>query len=249
MSEPLSPKQRNAQKLYEQLSAAIERHRFRKQNPELDRQVRELAYFQANRLLKTYADLYRSDSYRKAVLFFTDDMYGPKDYSQRDMDAKKVYPLMSRVLPASMIGTLATVMELNSQTMALDEAMVKELNQLGGTDDINEENYAEAFRRCDNREARDRQLKLVIQVGKELERYVRMPYVSGALKLARKPAHLLGLEALQDVLERGYSCYKDMGKADEFLFQIEDRESKIMDNIFAGRERPFDIEFVPIKAS
>ncbi|EDY87503.1 conserved hypothetical protein [gamma proteobacterium HTCC5015] len=248
MSEKLSKKQENAQRLYEQLSKAIERHRHRKQDLELERQVKELAYFQANRLLKTYADLYRNESYRKAVLFFTDDMYGPKDYSKRDMDAKKVYPLMSRVLPAGMVGTLATVMELNTLTMKLDEEMVAQLNQLGGTDDITDASYVEAFRRCDNRAQRDYQLKLVVRVGKELERYVRMPYVSGALKLARKPAHLLGLEELQDVLERGYECYKAMGKADEFLFQIEDRESKIMDAIFSGQEKPFSIETVPLKA-
>lgn len=247
MSEKLSKKQENAQRLYEQLSDAIGRHRQRKQDAELDRQVKELAYFQAKRLLKTYADLYRNESYRKAVLFFTDDMYGPKDYSKRDMDAKKVYPLMSRVLPAGMVGTLATVMELNALTMTLDERMVEELNKLGGTDDITEASYIEAFKRCDNREQRDYQLKLVMQVGRELERYVRMPYVSGALKLARKPAHLLGLDALQDVLERGYECYKAMGKADEFLFQIDDRESKIMTAIFSGEEKPFQIEIVPLK--
>lgn len=240
-------KQDYQQRLGEQLDKVIARHRRRKQHPELEGKILKLASWQSRRLLDTYADLYATERYRQAVTFFTEDMYGEKDFSKRDMDAKKVYPIMSRVLPGSMIGTLATVMELNALTMELDDGMVEALTELGAMDDINEESYAEAFRRNATLDQRRYQMSLVLQVGKELARYVKYPYISGALKVASKPAHMLGLGELQDVLERGFASYKGMNGADEFLFQIEDREGKIMDKIFAGEPKPFEIDKVPLK--
>ena len=88
---------------------------------------------------------------------------------------------------------------------------------------------------------------LIIAVGKAVNRYVKFPYISGALKVMSKPAHMLGLGDLQDFLERGYEGFKHMGDAGEFILQIEDRESKILANIYAEKEDPFDIEVIPLK--
>ena len=54
------------------------------------------------------------------------------------------------------------------------------------------------------------------------------------LKMLHRPAHLAGFGALQDFLERGFSAFKNMQGADEFLATIERRETRIMESLFAG---------------
>ncbi len=247
MSSRKEVKQQNSQQLYAQLDKVLKDHQKRKTNPDLEKDVLKLAKWQSQRMLRTYADMFATDRYNPPMSFFKEDMYAPKDFSQRDLEAKKVFPVMSRVMPAGMVGTLALVMEVNALSMELDDRLAEALKELGLIDEITPAAYGEAYRRCDNRAQREHQIKLIIEVGKAVNRYVKFPYISGALKMMSKPAHMLGLGDLQDFLERGYEGFKHMGDAGEFILQIEDRETKILDNIFAAKDDPFDIEIIPLK--
>ena len=46
---------------------------------------------------------------------------------------------------------------------------------------------------------------------------------------------------MQRFLERGYTAFKHMRGAEGFLRTIEGRETKILDRIFMGKARPFEI--------
>ncbi len=241
-------KQEKIQQLYAQMEKVLQDHQKRKTNPELEQDVLKLAEWQSQRMLRTYADMFATARYFPPMNFFKEDMYAPKDFSKRDLEAKKVFPVMSRVVPAGMVGTLALVMEVNALSMALDDRLAAALKQLGAIDAITPAAYGEAYRLCDNRAEREYQIELIVKVGQAVNRYVKFPYISGALKIMHKPAHMLGLGDLQDFLERGYEGFKHMGDASEFLLQIEDREGKILDNIFAGKDDPFDIDTIPLKS-
>ena len=64
--------------------------------------------------------------------------------------------------------------------------------------------------------------------------------ISTALRLARIPAHLAGVTVLHQFLERGHAAFKNMGGAQELLGIIEQRESVIMQRLFAGAGDPFE---------
>jgi hypothetical protein len=70
---------------------------------------------------------------------------------------------------------------------------------------------------------------------------VGKPLLERALRLARRPARAGGFGQLQDFLERGFSAFKQMGGAAEFLATIERRETRILERLFAGTARPFDL--------
>ncbi|MEO0973821.1 MAG: hypothetical protein AAFX85_12065, partial [Pseudomonadota bacterium] len=57
-----------------------------------------LESWQAQRLAMTYSDLRGEERYGPAVEFFLSDIYGPRDFSRRDDDVRRVFPLMSAVL-------------------------------------------------------------------------------------------------------------------------------------------------------
>jgi hypothetical protein len=199
-----------------------------------------LARWQAARLRRTYADLEAQDRYAAAADFFFDDLYGPHDFAQRDADIERIYPVMVKLLPVRAVAVVASAMEVNALTAELDRTLLARLRSSGTLGDLGVARYARAYRACASREARARQIELIVHVGDELDSMVHVPFVFTTLKLLRGPAHLAGLGALQDFLERGFTAFRAMGGAEEFLSTIQTRETDIMERIFAGDDQPFE---------
>jgi hypothetical protein len=115
------------------------------------------------------------------------------------------------------------------------------MNELGMTDVITTELYAEGYRRCGNYEERTRQIDLIVEVGQAVDQLVRMPFTGVTLRMAGRPARTAGWSKLQDFLERGYTAFKTMGSAATFLRIIEQRERQILEKIFRGDPEPFNL--------
>ncbi len=210
-------------------------------DPDTYRAMDLLRHWQAERLARTYADLMSSERYRPATEFFLSDIYGAKDFAERDQAVVRAYPIMVRTLPDSGLHTIAVAMEVHVLTAELDRRMWQVLTEtLGVKNTISENQYVEAFRRCDNRPARNRQISLIRRVGEDLDRIVAKPGIYHLLKLARRPARLAGFGELQDFLERGFAAFRHMGSAAEFLKIIVSRETAILDRIFDNHPSPFD---------
>jgi len=207
----------------------------------LSRERYLLASWQAGRLAKTYADLHATARYGAATTFFLTDLYGPRDFSKRDRDGERVASSMKRLLPGAAIRAIGMALELNHLTHRLDAALEAMLFQGMGVTEITEQNYAQAYRRCDNHAERLQQIEIVDTLGRQLDKVVSKPLVQIALKLAHGPAHMAGLGELQDFLERGVAAFLQMQGADYFLETIKSRETSILTRIYAGEDAPFDV--------
>lgn len=212
-------------------------HEERANNPILAGTLERLAEWQARRLRMTYADLAADKRYTTAVLFFQNDLYGPGDFSRRDADLARVVPLMVKMLPEGVIVTTALAMELNGISQELDRLVAARLPRADGYFTVAE--YCKAYRRAGNYPARERQIKLIGDVGAALDHYVQKPFVRTALAVMRQPARLAGFGALQDFLERGFGSFRSMHGATEFLATINQRETHIMEAIVGGSYDPF----------
>lgn len=197
--------------------------------------------WQADRLAATYRDLLGSERYREAARFFLTDLYGPKDFSERDHEVERILPTLSATLPAAGIRTVALAIEVDALSEELDAAMVLELRRARAMAKVTEKAYAEAYRRCGRRDHREMQLRLIGEIGEALAALVRKPLVHAALRLMRGPAKLAGLAELHAFLEDGYNAFHRMGDSSEFLAAITTREAIILRQLFDGAERPFDI--------
>jgi hypothetical protein len=226
-----------ASDLVRQLERARVLHAARAASPDLAARLDQLAAWQSRRLNATYADLARQPRYAPAIEFFRSDLYGPGDYSRRDADLARIVPVMTRVLPLGLIATIARAMELSVLSIELDRRMIERL----GADDtaISVAAYCDAFRALANREERLRQIKLIVEAGRALDRYVAKPMLRSALAAMRAPARAAGFGALQTFLERGAAAFRRMHGADEFLAAVEARELALVDAIFAGDRAPF----------
>ena len=208
----------------------------------LDPQLGLLRQWQMTRLARTYSDLLASLDSGDACRFFLSEVYGPRDFNQRDQDITQVYRSMERFLPVRIVHTIELAIRLNDLTLDLDDTLLRVLvKELNVTDTITPELYAEAYRRCHNYDERAEQIDLVIIVGQKINQLVHIPFIGLTLRMAHQPAHWMGWSELQEFLERGYAAFKHLSDSKMFLQIIEQREKQILDQLFAGVSKPFAI--------
>jgi hypothetical protein len=212
-------------------------HDERRAKPGLALALEQLGTWQSLRLAQTYADLDAQPRYANAIEFFETDLYGGTDFSRRDADLARVVPILVRTLPERVIATIAQAMELNTLSQELDRALLARLPSVDQPFTVAE--YCRAYRLMGNRPGRERQLSLIIDIGGALDRFVRMPLLHAALVMMRQPARLVGMLVLHAFLERGFTAFRNMNGADEFLATIRARETELMNAIFDGDNAPF----------
>ena len=209
----------------------------RRGHPEYVEAKMALRAFQNRRFAHTYADLARNPRYQDAVAFFLYELYGEADMTARDSAIARVVPVMTKMLPAVALQTIRDALAFE----VLSERLDSDVSRCLGDQPLDETTYAAAFVACGQRELRESQIAFVGDIGRALDRTTRWPMIKTSLKVMRAPARAAGLQTLQEFLESGYNAFAKMHGADEFLATIARRESAIVERLFAGHPRPFDV--------
>lgn len=210
---------------------AAERTR-RARDRALGARVQALKAWQHARFQRTYADALASPRYRAAAHFFLEDLYGPHDFTQRDQQFARIVPGLVKLFPREIVRTVETLGDLHALSERFDSAMGEQI----ASPQIDAGQYGAAWRTVGQPAERERQIDLMLQVGRALERYTRNPVLRHSLRMMRGPAALAGLGALQGFLERGFDTFRDMGGAHEFLDMIATRERELAARLFAGED-------------
>jgi hypothetical protein len=191
-----------------------------------------LRAWQAARLAKTHADLLASPKFNIAATFFLSDLYGPKDFSERDTEMEKVLPIMTTMLPVSGLRTLLLAVEVDALSERFDAEMVAVLGKRLDQDGLTMDDYAAAYRQVGDRDGRELQIRLIGETGEALDALAHKTFAGAALKLMHGPAQLAGLGELHAFLERGFNAFRSLRRADEFLETIVQRERELMVSLF-----------------
>lgn len=190
--------------------------------------IRHLQAWQTKRLLITHADLWQSKRFKPAMQFFIDELYGPKDFSQRDNELARVVPKMAKLLPEKALLSLQAALKLNALSLELDLSLIQELGQ----DVLNHDSYFSSYKACDNKAKREEQIQLLENLGVDLAQVVKISGISAILMLSRKPAKVAGVKSLHEFLEKGFKSFKKLGNVNDFIDPIISRERKIMHALF-----------------
>jgi len=185
--------------------------------------VQALQEWQCQRLLATHETLAKEARYQSAMQFFVDELYGPKDFSQRDADLARVVPKLAAVLPDKAMLALKDAVAVNALSFDLDLDLV---NHLDGH--LNALSYATAYRKCNRLADRQQQIDIIYHLGEQLAEVVHIRGVSMIIKLARKPAQLAGLLSLHEFLEQGFHAFKKIGDVHDFINPVLNKEREIM---------------------
>ena len=140
-------------------------------------QLAALRRWQGARLAREYADLQSDPQHKKAVDFFVHDLYGTDGIAWRDRDLRRMLGHRLRAwLPASLLATAADALTLDLVSHEFDLAMAGALHDAKSSGaELDERTYAQAYRTVGDRPGRERQIELLIKVGRDLDRIVRLP--------------------------------------------------------------------------
>ncbi|RPH67132.1 MAG: hypothetical protein EHM83_02280 [Burkholderiales bacterium] len=202
-------------------------------DPSIRSWVHAVKTWQAHRLARTHRDLLTEPRHVPAARFFLEDLYGAKDFSQRDAELARIVPMMARLLPDAALATIADAVEMDALSERLDLALARRLREPDAPA-IDEAAYADAYRAAGSRSEREHQIELIVTVGRSLDRLVRHPMLGHLLNAMGGPARLAGLSEMHDFLARGFEAFRSMGGASEFLARIERRERQILEALYAG---------------
>lgn len=211
---------------------AVERERtHRAAQPALAERVLALKSYQQSRFLHTYADLVADARHAAAARFFLDELYGPGDFTQRDLQFARIVPTVARLFPSEIVQTVAQLAELHALSESLDTTMGVTLDSAA----IDAPRYVRAWQVCGRAQDRERQIDLTIRIGEALDLYTRRPMMTTSLRMMRTPARAAGLGDLQRFLENGFETFKAMRGAGHFLQTVAERERAFAVRLFEMR--------------
>ena len=221
----------DARSILDQLEIVSRERALRLVDPSLGSSVHAVKQYQQSRFSRTYADLLSSARYALAARFFLDELYGPRDFSERDAQFARVVPALVRLFPQEIVDTVHTLAQLHALSEGLDSEMGRRLQGR----EVDRAGYIAAWQGTGDPAGRERQIVLTLSIGRSLDRFTRKPFLRGTLHLMRGPARAAGLPALQQFLETGFDTFKAMGGADEFLANVGQRERDLASALFAAR--------------
>lgn len=203
--------------------------------PQIGAAVARVKRVQARRFEGTYADLIASAAYGPAARFFLQELYGERDFAERDAQFARIAGAVERLFPRDVADTAAGLAKLHVLTESLDHALAGHL-PARGEDEV--PGYVAAWKLAGRRTERVQQLDTVMAIGAEMSRLTRLPGLRLMLRMMRAPASAAGLGSLQRFLETGFDTFaaiaKLRGGAERFLQTIHEREQRLMGLLFDG---------------
>lgn len=216
-------------RIIERLDTVHQERERRRADPLLGARAVAVRQFQAARFRQTYADLLASPPTARAAQFFLDELYGERDFMDRDAQFRRIVPALVRLFSAEVVTTVDRLAELHALSEQLDTRMARELRPGEPLDELR---YGQAWRAVGEPALREQQIALVGEVGASLTRYTTHPKLGQALRMMRLPARAAGLSALQSFLERGFETFGALPDAPGFLRTIQERERSLAARLF-----------------
>jgi hypothetical protein len=167
--------------------------------------------------------------------FIFTEIYGPRDFSARDAQARSMRPFL-RVIPGLGMHDIAELFALLELSSALDDSLVEALIQLGAPLTFDEPTYERAYRMVDNYALRRRQLDLTRVVLCNMHRLAHHPLIGLPLHRSGTLAIAMGLAEIHRFLCLGHRAFQPVRNIRAFVQTLDARERARLDRIYAGVE-------------
>jgi len=190
-----------------------------------------LQAFQSQRLRRDLADLAAEAQYQQIAQFFFEEMYGPRDFSARDEQARRLQQFV-HLAPGLAVGDVQQVLQLLEVTNRLDDALVVWLLELGAPIDFDEQIYERAYRLSDNYDERVFQIDLARDSLYNVYRMARRPFVGLALERTQGLAQRVGMADIHRFLRLGFLAIQPVRDIHRFVETVMLRERDRLDRIY-----------------
>lgn len=190
-----------------------------------------LQTFQSKRLRRDHADLAEEAQYRQIGEFFFEEMYGPRDFSSRDEQARRLHQFI-HLVPGIALGDVQKVLQLLELSNRLDDDLVRLLLEMGAPIAFDEATYEQAYRLADNYDDRLYQLDLVRDSLYNVYRMAHRPFVGVALNRTQGLAQTVGMADIHRFLRLGYLSIQPVRDIHRFVETVTLREQDRLERIY-----------------
>lgn len=190
-----------------------------------------LQTFQAQRLRHDHADLAADRQYRAIAEFFFTEMYGPRDYTHRDEQARRLRQFVN-VVPGLTLKDVEPALRLLDVSNGLDDEMVDKLIEMGEPVEFDEAAYDRAYRLLDNYDQRIEQLELMRTALYNVFRTSRKPFIGATLDRTEGLAHMTGMSEIHRFLKLGMHAIQSVKDIYHFVETVYVREKDRLDRIY-----------------
>jgi hypothetical protein len=197
--------------------------------------LRAVERFQVERMRATHAALFLSPRYRPLCEFLLVDLYGHHEFRTRATTFYALGHMLRPILGRVLYEGCLRLIELQALSERLDDRVVRELLAHGATPSFTEDEFEQAYRRCDDYAERRHQIDLSTVSTKFVHALALRPAAARLLGIARRVRGLHRLEALLAMLERGHRAFSGVGEIGPFIEDMRNGEAAYLDGIYARR--------------
>jgi AraC-like DNA-binding protein len=192
---------------------------------------RALEHFQVARLQRDFADLMRDPQYIALGEFFFHELYAPRDFSDRNASAHRLYALLRNV-PGVKVAQLDRAMRLMELTDALDIELARLLLHTSSSLIFDEARYEQAYRAANAYAERVEQLDLIVAVVHDTYSAARVPFSLWQMRRVMPMAQRLGFGPLAHFLTAGLEAVQPVRDIRYFTDTLYGREKQRLDRIY-----------------
>lgn len=222
-------------KLYYQLNY----HR----NPQLFQRLQDVQAWQKQRMQRTHAQQFAEKNNALMAQYFLNRLYGGPDF---DALAGQIARLTKyahkaeKLIPDNAVKTGTAGVNLAILAVQLDEQVAQQLLQnYPAQAPLTDEMMRQCYLQLDQGENRLKQLALLDQLGKSLDKYMRSFVVYTAFKMCKGAAAKYNFEVMYDFMQDGFLAMKPLKSAEKFVTGFTAVERQIIDKVHAGDPAPF----------
>lgn len=212
--------------------------------PELQQRLLDVQTWQKQRMQRTHARQFAEKQNLLMAEYFLNRLYGGPDFdalAEQIARLTKYAHKAEKLIPDNAIKTGTLGVELAILAVRLDEEVaIQLLADHHPHEALTDDMMRVAYLKLDQGDARLKQLSLLDELGRGLDKYMRSFMVQTAFKMCRGPATKYRFEVMYDFMHEGFAAMKPLKSAEKFVTDFTKVERDIVARVHAGDPNPFD---------
>ena len=212
-------------------------------NPDLFQRLQDVQAWQKQRMQRTHAQQFAEKQNVLMAEYFLNRLYGGPDFdalAQQIARLSKYAHKAVKLIPDNAVKTGTAGVELAILAVQLDEQVAMQLLQdYHPYEKLTDEMMRQTYLKLDQGSGRLKQLDLLDQLGKSLDKYMRSFVVYAAFKMCKGAAAKYSFDVMYDFMQDGFLAMKPLKSAEKFVKEFTAVERRIIDKVHADDPLPF----------
>ncbi len=212
-------------------------------NPEIYQRLQDVQAWQKQRMQRTHLKAFAEKQNVLMAEYFLNRLYGGPDFdalAQQIARLTKYAHKAEKLIPDNAIKTGTAGVSLAILAVQLDEQVaIQLLADYHPYEPLTDEMMRLTYLKLEQTQGRLKQLDLLDQLGKSLDKYMRSFVVYAAFKMCKGAANKYNFNVMYDFMQDGFLAMKPLKSAEKFVKDFTAVERQIIEKVHTGDLQPF----------